>query len=169
MSTKGGDSVLFKYLLDILTNAAIVVPVVSWLVAQIMKTIIDAVINKTFSVSRLFGDGGMPSGHSATVMSLATIVGLTQETGFASTNFAIAMIFAIVVMHDALGVRRETGKQARVILSMIDVLGDYFVEKDAKIKDEKLKVLVGHTPLQVVLGALLGFLIAIGYYFIFIC
>ena len=107
----------------------------------------------------------MPSGHSATVMSLAMIVGLTD--GFGSITFAIAMIFAIVVMHDAIGVRREAGKQARMIISMVEVLGDYLVEKDKKIKDEKLKVLVGHTPLQVICGALLGAVIAIVYFYLF--
>lgn len=156
---------ILEYLLDIVRNGALVVPTVSWLVAQLLKAVIDAAVSKTFKVSRLVGDGGMPSGHSATVMSLATIVGLTE--GFGSISFAIAMIFAIVVMHDAIGVRREAGKQARMIISMVDVLGDYLIEKDKKIKDEKLKVLVGHTPLQVVCGALLGLAIAIAYFYLF--
>ena len=156
---------ILEYLLDIVRNGALVVPTVSWLVAQLLKAVIDAAVSKTFKLSRLVGDGGMPSGHSATVMSLATRVGLTE--GFGSISFAIAMIFAIVVMHDAIGVRREAGKQARMIISMVDVLGDYLIEKDKKIKDEKLKVLVGHTPLQVVCGALLGLAIAIAYFYLF--
>ena len=156
---------IVEYLLDIVRNGALVVPTVAWLVAQLLKAIIDAAVNKTFRLSRLFGDGGMPSGHSATVMSLATIVGLTD--GFGSMTFAIAMVFAIIVMHDAIGVRREAGKQARMIISMVEVLGDYLVEKDKKIRDEKLKVLVGHTPLQVVCGALLGIVIAIVYFYLF--
>ncbi len=153
-------------LLDLISNGAILVPIISWLIAQVLKLFIDAAVNKSFRISRLYGDGGMPSGHSATVMSLAIIVGMVD--GFGSTNFAIALIFAIVVMHDALGVRRETGKQARVILSMLDVLGEYFSEKDTKIKDEKLKVLVGHTPLQVFFGATLGIIVAVVYYLIFL-
>ena len=156
---------IVEYLLDIVRNGALVVPTVAWLVAQLLKAIIDAAVNKTFRLSRLFGDGGMPRGHSATVMSLATIVGLTD--GFGSMTFAIAMVFAIIVMHDAIGVRREAGKQARMIISMVEVLGDYLVEKDKKIRDEKLKVLVGHTPLQVVCGALLGIVIAIVYFYLF--
>lgn len=156
---------IVEYLLDIIRNGALVVPTVAWLIAQLLKAIIDAAVNKTFRLSRLVGDGGMPSGHSATVMSLAMIVGLTD--GFGSITFAIAMIFAIVVMHDAIGVRREAGKQARMIISMVEVLGDYLVEKDKKIKDEKLKVLVGHTPLQVICGALLGAVIAIVYFYLF--
>ena len=155
---------IIEYFLDLIRNGALIVPTVSWLIAQLLKAIIDAAVNKTFRVSRLFGDGGMPSGHSATVMSLATIVGLTD--GFGSITFAIAMVFAIVVMHDAIGVRREAGKQARMILSMVEVLGDYLAEKDKNIKDEKLKVLVGHTPLQVICGALLGFVIAVAYFYI---
>ena len=155
---------IIEYLLELVKNGALIVPTVSWLIAQLLKAIIDAAVNKTFRLSRLFGDGGMPSGHSATVMSLATIVGLTD--GFGSITFAIAMVFAIVVMHDATGVRREAGKQARMILSMGEVLGDYLAEKDRNIKDEKLKVLVGHTPLQVICGALLGFAIAIAYFYL---
>ena len=156
---------IVEHLLDIIRNGALVVPTVAWLIAQLLKAIIDAAVNKTFRLSRLVGDGGMPSGHSATVMSLATIVGLTD--GFGSMTFAIAMVFAIIVMHDAIGVRREAGKQARMIISMVEVLGDYLVEKDKKIRDEKLKVLVGHTPLQVVCGALLGIVIAIVYFYLF--
>lgn len=157
---------MLDFLLEIINNGALVVPTIAWLVAQVLKAIIDAAVNKSFSVSRLFGDGGMPSGHSATVMSLATVIGI--QNGFGSPIFAVAMIFAIVVMHDALGVRRETGKQAKVILSMLDVINEYFSEKDNTIKNEKLKVLVGHTPLQVVLGALLGVGIALLYVYVII-
>lgn len=149
---------MLDFLYDFFTNGALLVPTISWLIAQILKTLIDAAINKSFRPSRLVGDGGMPSGHSATVMSLATLVGL--QVGFGSIEFAIAMVFAIVVMHDASGVRRETGKQARMILSIVDVIGEYVNEKDVQIKDEKLKVLVGHTPLQVACGALLGIVVA---------
>lgn len=153
---------MLDYLYDFFTNGALLVPTISWLIAQILKTLIDAAINRSFRPSRLVGDGGMPSGHSATVMSLATLVGL--QMGFGSVEFAIAMVFAIVVMHDASGVRRETGKQARMILSIVDVIGEYVNEKDVQIKDEKLKVLVGHTPLQVACGALLGVVVAVLYH-----
>ena len=155
---------IIEHFLALIKNGALIVPTVAWLIAQLLKATIDAAVNKTFRLSRLFGDGGMPSGHSATVMSLATIVGLTD--GFGSITFAIAMVFAIVVMHDAIGVRREAGKQARMILSMVEVLGDYLAETDKRIKDEKLKVLVGHTPLQVICGALLGFVIAVLYFYL---
>ena len=105
----------------------------------------------------------MPSGHSATVMSLSVMCGLTS--GFDSVSFAISFILAIIVMHDAMGVRAEAGKQAESIISIAEVLNDYFSEHDARIKTDKLKVLVGHTPLQVVCGALLGIGIALTYYF----
>ena len=154
---------LVDHLIKLINNGAIIVPILSWLIAQILKMLIDLGMNKTFKLSRLVGDGGMPSGHSATVMSLATVIALNPSYGVGSVEFGIAMIFAVIVMHDALGVRRETGKQARMILSIVDVVSDYATETDTKIKDEKLKVLVGHTPLQVVCGALLGAVIAVVY------
>lgn len=146
-------------LLALVTNYILLVPGFTWLAVQIVKTIVDAIVNKKIQWSRLFGDGGMPSGHSATVMSLACMVGFRE--GFESAAFAVSMILAIIVMHDALGVRRETGKQAASIISMAAVINDYLKEHDANIKTDKLKVLVGHTPLQVVCGALFGIASAI--------
>lgn len=151
--------------MQIITNPVLFIPALSWVIAQILKSIISAVVNKKFSFDRLVGDGGMPSGHSATVTSLAIICGLVN--GFNSATFGLATIFAIVVMHDATGVRRETGKQAVSIIKMAELLNDYVSEKDEVIKTDKLKVLVGHTPLQVVCGALLGAVISIGYYLLF--
>ncbi len=153
--------------IQIITNPVLIVPAVSWIIAQITKAIINAIISKKFSFSRLVGDGGMPSGHSATVTALAVMVGLEEGLGFSSPAFGLAAIFAIVVMHDALGVRRETGKQAVSIIHMAEILNDYLNEHDQKIKTDKLKVLVGHTPWQVVIGALLGAVVAILYSLIF--
>ncbi len=153
-------------ILDILSNPILLVPATAWFIAQILKTIINAIVNKKVTFSRLIGDGGMPSGHSATVTSLAVMCGIV--TGFDSVTFAIAAILAIIVMHDATGVRLETGKQAASIISIAEVLNDYFTERDEHIKTDKLKVLVGHTPLQVVCGALLGLAVALVYYFIFV-
>ena len=148
-------------LMQIITNPVLIVPACAWIIAQILKSIISAIVNKKFSFDRLVGDGGMPSGHSATVTSLAIMCGFVN--GFDSAVFGLAMIFAIVVMHDALGVRRETGKQAVSIIKMAKMLNDYFSEQNEYIKTDKLKVLVGHTPWQVVCGALLGTVIAILY------
>ena len=152
--------------LQIFTNKYLLVPAFAWLVAQILKTIITAIMTNKISFSRLVGDGGMPSGHSATVMSLAMMCGLFK--GFGSVEFGVSMILAIIVMHDALGVRRETGKQAESIIHISKLLNDYFKEHDQHIKTDKLKVLVGHTPLQVICGALLGGAIAIAYYLLYI-
>ena len=152
-------------ILKIFTNPVLLIPGCAWIVAQIAKTIINAIVNKRFSFDRLVGDGGMPSGHSVTVTALAVMCGI--EEGFGSTVFGLAMIFAIVVMHDAMGVRREAGKHARSIISIVEQLNDYITEHDDKIKTEKLKVLVGHTPLQVVIGSLLGALIAVLYEILF--
>ena len=151
---------------DILTNPVLFIPGISWVIAQILKTIINAIVNKKISFSRLVGDGGMPSGHSATVTSLAVMCGL--NAGFDSVIFGFATVFAIVVMHDALGVRRETGKQAVSIIKMAEILNDYLSEHNERIKTDKLKVLVGHTPWQVVCGSLLGAVIAILYHLIFV-
>ena len=153
-----------KELLGLFTNEILLVPAFAWFVAQLFKTLINGIVNKSFSPERLFGDGGMPSGHSATVMALAMMCGFS--CGFGSVEFGIAMIFAVVVMHDALGVRRETGKQAVSIISMAAVLNDYLKEHDANIKTDKLKVLVGHTPLQVFVGGAFGIASAALAYFV---
>ena len=98
------------WLYDLLTNRFLITSVSSWFVAQLVKTVIHAIVNRKLDVTRLFGDGGMPSGHSATVTSLATLSALSY--GLGSFQFAVTGILAIIVCHDATGVRRETGKQA---------------------------------------------------------
>ena len=140
---------------SMITNPFLMTGVCSWFAAQVLKTIIHFIINKKFDIHRLFGDGGMPSGHSATVTSLATISALFYGTG--SFEFAVTAILAIIVCHDAMGVRLETGKQAIVINEILESLLD--VQKKPEVK---LKEFVGHTPLQVLAGAILGILIAIG-------
>ena len=150
---------------QLFTNELLIVPAVAWLVAQVLKLLITALVNKKLTFERLVGDGGMPSGHSATVTALAFVCGFCD--GFGSATFAIAAILAVVVMHDAMGVRRETGKQALSIMAIVDVVNQYVTEKDKDLKTDKLKVMVGHTPLQVVCGFRLGFVIALAYYLIF--
>ena len=149
--------------LKILENDILLVSGCAWVIAQVLKAIINLIVSKKFSFERLFGDGGMPSGHSATVTSLAVMIGLTDGYGFASVEFALAAIFAIVVMHDATGVRQEAGKHAVSIIQITEALNEYFMEHDEKIKIDKLKVLVGHTTLQVVCGSILGAAVAIIY------
>lgn len=147
-----------EILLQLLSNRILLCGATGWLTAQVLKTIIHAILNRGIDWSRLIGDGGMPSGHSATVTAVATCAGLTY--GFDSGLFGIAIIVAIIVMHDAMGVRLETGKQALVIKQM----ATYWEELGHAITDEeKLKEFVGHTPIQVVAGACLGVIVAFLY------
>jgi acid phosphatase family membrane protein YuiD len=137
-------------------NHILIAAIAGWLVAQVLKTIIHMIYTKEFVAERLVGNGGMPSSHSATVCALATAT--FMEYGSGSFQFAIAVIFAIVVMHDASGVRRETGIQAKVLNDIIQVISD--MSSDMSPHD-KLKEFVGHTPLQVVVGAALGVIVAL--------
>lgn len=140
----------------LLHNQILISAVIGWLVAQILKTCIHLYFTKSFVPERLFGSGGMPSSHSATVCALSTATGMTCGCG--SPEFAIATIVAIVVMYDAIGVRRETGIQAKIINEMMEIFQG--MNKELSTKD-RLKELVGHTPLQVLMGAILGILVAV--------
>lgn len=147
---------------DLITNPIIVAGVTAWFTAQVLKTIIYWVVNKKFDIWRLFGDGGMPSGHSATVTSIAMISALIYGTG--SFQFAISTMLAVIVCHDAMGVRQETGKQAKVlneIMKSFDILS-----KDA-LPEVKLKEFVGHTPFQVFTGIIIGIIHGLIIYFLF--
>lgn len=151
-------------LLDFFSNKIFFAVISSWLIAQLFKFLTGIIVERKFDFERLFGSGGMPSGHSATVITLAILIGYSY--GYSSPIFAIAALLAVVVMYDAMGVRRETGKQAVFIkefASFFNDLGAYFGAKEKEIRTEKLKVLVGHTPLQVLLGAILGVLVSIAY------
>lgn len=137
-----------RWLIDLLTNPFLLTSLSSWFIAQLLKVIINAVIYKKIIWERLVGDGGMPSGHSATVSSLAVITGLI--CGFGTVQFAIAGILAVIVCHDAMGVRQETGKHSVMLNEIIQIL-------EAKdLPEVKLKELVGHTPIQVTAGILIG-------------
>ena len=145
-----------SFLNDLLHNQIFVAAVLGWLVAQVLKTIIHMIVNKQFVAERMVGGGGMPSSHSATVCALATATGMRYGGG--SFEFAVAIMLAIIVMYDAMGVRRETGIQGRVLNEMLDI----FMNMGKEISAEaKLKELVGHTPLQVLIGAVLGSVIAV--------
>lgn len=138
-------------------NVVLISAVSGWFVAQVLKTIIYLILNRKFLAERLIGSGGMPSSHSATVCALTTAACL--EFGAQSFEFAIALILAIIVMHDAMGVRWETGMQAKVlneILKTFEKMG-----RNELSAQDKLKEFVGHTPLQVLMGALLGIAVAV--------
>lgn len=137
---------------ELLANRVLISGLVGWGAAQVLKTIIYALMHHTLDLTRIFGDGGMPSGHSATVSSLATAAALVY--GLGSFEFAIALVFAIVVCKDAMGVRLETGKQAAIINDIVEAFN--VLTSEEKLPDAKLKEFVGHTPLQVIAGILLG-------------
>lgn len=149
-------------IIKIFTNPFLITSLASWTIAQVLKVFIHAYVTGKFDITRLFGDGGMPSGHSATVTSLATMTGLM--CGFDTFEFAMAGVFAIVVCHDAMGVRLETGKQAQMLNEIIKVF-ETFTKHD--LPDVILKEFVGHTLSQVTAGVMLGILNAIFMYYTF--
>ena len=146
---------------DFLTNRYLITGISSWLLAQILKTLIHAVVNRKLDLSRLVGDGGMPSAHSATVTSLAMITAL--RCGWGSFEFAVAFILASIVCHDAMGVRRETGRHAVVLNELLQAFEKL---SDDELPEQKLKIFVGHTPVQVVAGMGLGILGALLMHFV---
>lgn len=150
-----------NWLIDAITNPFLLTGVSSWFYAQVLKTIIFLIINKKLDMSRMFGDGGMPSGHSATVTSVAILVGLVCGAG--SVEFAISFILATIVCHDATGVRRETEKQAFIITELVNAFEEL---AEDKLPEVKLKQFVGHTPVQVMAGILLGTINAVVMYFV---
>lgn len=143
---------------ELIHNEIVMSAGLSWALAQIIKTIIHMILTKKFVAERLVGSGGMPSCHSATVCALTTSVIINE--GIQSPLFAIAFIQAIIVMYDAMGVRRETGIQAKVLNEITEVIEKMGSDLS---NDAKLKEFVGHTPLQVFFGALLGIIVALVY------
>lgn len=144
-------------------NYVLICAASSWAVAQIIKTILFWVLNKQFNSERLFGAGGMPSSHSALVCSAT--VATARSVGVGSTEFAIMFIIAMVVMYDAMGVRRAAGMHAKEINKMHRILKEKGAEPvedntDSRKKKE-LKEFLGHTPLEVLAGAMLGILMAL--------
>lgn len=132
----------------------IIVPFVTWVCIQCFKVIWDLVTLKKFNFKRIVGAGGMPSSHAATTVSLATMIGKSQGT--TSPIFAVSLIFALVVMYDACGVRREAGKQAHILNEIVNTPGLTKIQVN-----EKLVELVGHTPIQVIVGAFIGVIVGL--------
>ena len=135
------------------SNACLWIPIITWFVVQTIKVIVEISKNKKIDIRRWWGSGGMPSSHSAFVCSLATAIGLTE--GMDSAVFAMSIAFASVVMYDASGVRRAAGKQAKILNQLIESEG-----KNINVQ-EKLIELLGHTPLEVYVGAVIGIFLAI--------
>lgn len=137
---------------DIFTNKCVYIPILLWMAIQLFKFLTELIVNKKLNIKRLVGAGGMPSSHSAIVCSLAVLIG--KEYGFDSGNFGIAIIMAFVVMYDAAGVRRAAGKQARILNKILETPGLTTLQVQ-----EKLVEVLGHTPIQVFVGAIIGFLV----------
>ena len=139
-------------LLGFVQNKYIYVPFFLWFGIQLFKLIYDLVTTKKFNFKRIMGAGGMPSSHSAIVSSVATLIG--KNEGLNTPLFALSVIFAFIVMYDAAGVRRASGKQARILNKILETPGMSTVEVQ-----EKLIEALGHTPIQVFVGAVIGFFI----------
>lgn len=144
------------FFLKLISNQMLLAAVIGWTVAQVSKTVLVLILDRELRWERLVGSGGMPSSHSATVCALASSAAVVYGPG--SGEFAIAAIFAFIVMYDACNVRLETGKQAVAINELQDLLRKMGENLTA---EEKLKELVGHTLPQVLVGALLGLLIGV--------
>ncbi len=142
-----------RFFQEIAMNRVLLVGVVCWFVAQALKVVFHLIIEQKWDFARFFGLGGMPSSHSSVVCGLATAVGL--QSGFYSPEFAISFVLAAVVMTDAAGVRRAAGKQAALLNR---IMAD-MMQHGRGLTYESLKELLGHSPFEVLIGALLGVLI----------
>ena len=140
---------------QLLENRILWIGVLSWFVAQATKVVLTLIVEKRLDLSRMTGLGGMPSSHTSVVVSVTVAVGIRM--GFNSAMFAISAAMALITMTDAMGVRRQAGKQAQVLNRVVQEL----VENGGDLPEETLKELLGHTPLQVFVGGVLGLIIAI--------
>ena len=147
---------------DFLGNKIFWAAAIGWLTAQVIKTIIHFILTKEFVAERMVGSGGMPSCHSSTVCALSTAS--LYEFGAGSFEFAVTLMLAIIVMYDAMGVRRETGIQAKLLNDILKTFED--MGRSEISAHDKLKEFVGHTPLQVLVGAILGSIIATLFYLV---
>lgn len=132
----------------------LIVPILVWFVIQSFKVVYELITTKKFNFKRIMGAGGMPSSHSAVVTSLATMVG--KEYGTDSAIFAISLVFACVVMYDAAGVRRAAGKQAKLLNKIIETPGLTGIQVT-----ERLVEVLGHSPMQVIVGASIGIMVGL--------
>lgn len=141
-----------EILTQLLHNKFMWVPFFTWLGIQCFKVIWDLIATKKFNFKRIMGAGGMPSSHSAIVMAITVMIG--KEVGFDGWQFAVSLVFSCVVMYDAAGVRRAAGKQATLLNKIIETPGLTGMQVQ-----EKLVEVLGHTPLQVVVGAIIGIIV----------
>ena len=145
------------YVLEFLKNYIFWTSAAAWLIAQTIKVALGVLREKRFNFRWFVGSGGMPSSHVASMSALSTSIGVTY--GFDSALFATVLTFTLIVMFDAQGVRRSSGQQAEILNKMLD---DIYWKK--KMDEDKLKELLGHTPVQVFAGAALGILVSLLFY-----
>lgn len=136
--------------------------ILSWFVAQLLKVVLYFYLEKKFRISNFFSTGGMPSSHSSSVCAL--VVDSAFSYGLGSFEFAISFLLAVIVMRDAMGVRLETGKQARVLNALMEEIKS---NSDNEVFEQHLKEFIGHTPTQVLAGALLGIIVSLIIQFIY--
>ncbi len=141
----------------VMNNRVLVITLLAWIIAQLIKVLLGVVTKKKFDFRWFIGTGGMPSSHAAGATALAACCGM--EKGFDSVIFALAAVFAMVTMFDAQGVRRETGQQAGILNKILE---DIYWK--GKVETNRLKELIGHTPIQVFIGSLIGLFIALVMY-----
>ncbi len=137
---------------EIFLNKALLCALFAWVVSQTIKGLISGLRFHEWTKEAFLGSGGMPSSHTASVVSLAMMIGFTE--GFGSSFFAISALFAMIVMYDAAGVRREAGKQGKIIKELLNISGP----DGQQLIPEELKEKIGHTPLEVIMGAVMGIL-----------
>ena len=143
-----------EFFKELYRNHVLIVTFLAWLIAQTLKVSLGVLRTKRFDFRWFIGTGGMPSAHAAGSSALATIIGL--DYGFNTVVFALAAVFAVVTMFDAQGVRRSTGRQASILNKILD---DIYWK--GKIEEDRLKELIGHTPIEVFMGAIIGILLAV--------
>lgn len=139
---------------QVFSNKVLNISILAWIIAQLLKVVFVYIRNKKFDFTRLVGSGGMPSSHSAFVVALTLSVG--KYGGFDSALFAVSTAFALVVMYDAAGVRRAAGRQAKILNTII-----HDMHNNGRFPEEKLKELIGHTPVEVIAGAIVGAIAAV--------
>jgi len=137
----------------LINNEFFKVAFIAWFIAQFLKVILTLLIEKKLDIGRFWGSGGMPSSHTSSVVGVSTAIGIVN--GYESAMYALSLVFAFVVMYDASGVRRAVGKQAAILNNMIHDLSEH-----KHIEQEQLKELIGHTPFEVIGGAILGIIVA---------
>lgn len=138
---------------EFINNRVFLAAAVAWTAAQSIKVLLTFIVEKEVRLERLHGSGGMPSSHTATIVAASTAIGIVE--GWSSSVYALSLIMSFIVMYDASGVRRSVGKQAKLLN---DIITDLY--KNKHLEQERLKELIGHKPTEVVVGAILGILIA---------